>query len=96
MQKTNALLESIGKLVVSMRATTMDQTELGQRVGVGRNTISSIENGKPVNAETIFNVLEHFGVIDDVQLVIEQKLEEQQSTLSRKSRKEGLLLDNDF
>ncbi len=96
MQKTNALLKSIGKLVVSMRATTMDQTELGQRVGVGRNTISSIENGKPVNAETIFNVLEHFGVIDDVQLVIEQKLEEQQSTLSRKSRKDELELDNDF
>ncbi len=96
MQKTNTLLKSIGKLVVSMRATTMDQTELGQRVGVGRNTISSIENGKPVNAETIFNVLEHFGVIDDVQLVIEQKLEEQQSTLSRKSRKDELELDNDF
>ncbi|WDE08091.1 helix-turn-helix transcriptional regulator [Thalassomonas viridans] len=74
----------------------MDQTELGQRVGVGRNTISSIENGKAVNAETLFNVLEHLGVTEDLQAVIEKKLKEQNSTLSRKSRKEEQELDNDF
>ena len=96
MQKTDILLKTIGKLVVSMRSITMDQTELGQRVGVGRNTISSIENGKAVNAETLFNVLEHLGVTEDLQAVIEKKLEEQNSTLSRKSRKEEQELDNDF
>ncbi|WP_044838080.1 helix-turn-helix domain-containing protein [Thalassomonas viridans] len=96
MQKTDVLLKTIGKLVVSMRSVTMDQTELGQRVGVGRNTISSIENGKAVNAETLFNVLEHLGVTEDLQAVIEKKLKEQNSTLSRKSRKEEQELDNDF
>lgn len=96
MHKSNVLLQTIGKLVVSARSTTMDQTELGQRVGVGRSTISSLENGKPVNAETLFNVLEHFGFIDDLQIAIEQKLDEQSNTLSRKSRKEQQVLDNDF
>lgn len=96
MQKTDVLLRTIGKLVVSMRSIKMDQTELGQRVGVGRNTISSIENGKAVNAETLFNVLEHLGVIEDFQAVAEQKLSEQNSTLSRKSRKDAQELDNDF
>ncbi|WP_394172896.1 helix-turn-helix transcriptional regulator [Thalassotalea litorea] len=96
MQKSQTLLKTIGKLVVASRAATMDQTELGQRVGVGRNTISSIENGKPVNAETLFKVLEHLELIDDLQIAIEKKLEEQSNPLSRKSRKDTQELDNDF
>ena len=76
MQKTDVLLSAIGKLVVSLRSVTMDQTELGQRVGVGRNTISSIENGKAVNAETLFNVLEHLGVIEDFQADIPHQIQE--------------------
>ena len=96
MQKSQKLLKAMGQLVVSTRSATMDQTELGQRVGVGRNTISSIENGKPVNAETLFNVLEHLGVIEDLQFTVEQKLDAQNNWLSRKSRKEYRELDNDF
>ncbi|WP_273345919.1 helix-turn-helix transcriptional regulator [Alteromonas australica] len=96
MQKTDILLSAIGKLVVSLRSVTMDQTELGQRVGVGRNTISSIENGKAVNAETLFNVLEHLGVIEDFQEVVEQRLAQQTTALSRKSRKDVQELNNDF
>ena len=96
MQKTDILLSAIGKLVVSLRSVTMDQTELGQRVGVGRNTISSIENGKAVNAETLFNVLEHLGVIEDFQEIIELRLAQQTTALSRKSRKDVQELVNDF
>ena len=49
-KKTDYLLKSIGKLVKSVRSETMDQTELGKRVGVSRTTISSIERGIGVNS----------------------------------------------
>ena len=81
---------------MSSRAISMDQTELGLRVGVGRNTISAIENGKAVNAETLFKVLEQLDLIDDFQLVIDEKLEGQTQHFSRKTRKVQPLLDNDF
>ncbi|BBO27297.1 hypothetical protein AltI4_16850 [Alteromonas sp. I4] len=74
----------------------MDQTELGLRVGVGRNTISSIENGKPVNSETLFKVLEHFGLLDDLHALIEQQYITQNNSLARKSRKGIPELDNNF
>lgn len=96
MQKTQKLLATIGDLVVATRSTSMDQKELGQRVGVGRNTISSIENGKAVNAETLFRVLEHLGLLDDLNFVVEQKLDEQTNPLKRKTRKATEELDNDF
>lgn len=96
MQKTQELLKAIGELVVASRSTTMDQKELGQRVGVGRNTISSIENGKAVNAETLFKVLEQLDVIDDLHFAVEQQLSEQTNPLKRKTRKDAQELDNDF
>ena len=96
MQKTQELLKTIGELVVASRSTTMDQKELGQRVGVGRNTISSIENGKAVNAETLFKVLEQLDVIDDLHFAVEQQLSEQTNPLKRKTRKGAQELDNDF
>lgn len=96
MQESRVLLKAIGTLVVAKRSSSMDQTELGQRVGVGRNTISSIENGKGVNAETLFKVLEYLDITQDIQAVIDQKLQEQNNRLSRKSRKIEQELDNDF
>lgn len=96
MHKTQDLLNSIGELVKNTRSTSMDQAELGTRVGVGRNTISSIENGKSVNAQSLFLVLEHLGIIDDLQTIIEQQLNNTTSKLSRKSRKPIVELDNDF
>ncbi|WP_416305634.1 helix-turn-helix domain-containing protein [Neptunicella sp. SCSIO 80796] len=74
----------------------MDQQELGLRVGVGRNTISSMENGKSVSAESLFLILEHLNLIDDIQEVIDQQLSNTTIKLSRKSRKPISELDNDF
>ncbi|WP_299074229.1 helix-turn-helix domain-containing protein [uncultured Paraglaciecola sp.] len=96
MHKTQILLKSIGELVKNTRSTIMDQAELGTRVGVGRNTISSIENGKSVNAQSLFLVLEHLDIIDDLQAAIEQQQNNTTSKLSRKSRKPVAELDNDF
>ncbi|MBC3766381.1 helix-turn-helix transcriptional regulator [Neptunicella marina] len=96
MHKHQHLLISIGKLIKNTRSATMDQQELGQRVGVGRNTISSMENGKSVSAESLFLVLEHLDLIDDIQEVIDQQLSNTTIKLSRKSRKSISELDNDF
>lgn len=96
MHKYQHLLVSIGKLIKNTRSATMDQQELGLRVGVGRNTISSMENGKSVSAESLFLVLEHLDLIDDIQEVIDQQLSNTTIKLSRKSRKPISELDNDF
>lgn len=96
MQKTQRMLMSLGKLVSSIRSRSMGQSELALRTGVGRNTISSIENGRPVNAETLFKVLEQLDLIDDLQHLVDQMVQEQGSALSRKSRKVVQELDNDF
>lgn len=96
MQKTQRILISLGKLVSSIRSKSMDQTELALRTGAGRNTSSSIENGRPVNAETLFKVLEQLDLIDDFQQLVDQMAQEQGSALSRKSRKVVQELDNDF
>ena len=96
MQKTQHLLNSLGELIKNTRSTSMDQKELGLRVGVGRNTISSIENGKSVNAESLFRVLEHLDLLDELQLIVDQKLALKASNLQRKSRKPREELNNDF
>ncbi len=74
----------------------MDQAELGKRVGLGRNTISALENGKNVSAESLFLVLQHLDLIDSLQAVIDSELDGLTSNLSRKSRKQEQELDNDF
>lgn len=96
MQKTTELLNSIGQLVKAYRSQTMDQQELATRVGLGRNTISAIENGKGVNAESLLRVLEHLQLIDDIQALVEDKLDQTSVKLRRKSRKSYQELNNDF
>ncbi|WP_349584343.1 helix-turn-helix transcriptional regulator [Alteromonas sp. NFXS44] len=95
MQKSNLFLHSIGKLVQSKRSASMDQQELAVRCGVGRNTISNIENGRNVSVSSLLMVLEQLELIDDFQVVIDEKLNENNADLVRKSRK-YTELDNDF
>ncbi|WP_232373476.1 helix-turn-helix domain-containing protein [Alteromonas sp. RKMC-009] len=73
----------------------MDQQELAVRCGVGRNTISNIENGRNVSVSSLLMVLEQLELIDDFQVVIDEKLNENNAALVRKSRK-YTELDNDF
>lgn len=95
MHKSQHLLNTVGELIKNTRSTTMDQKELAIRVGIGRNTVSSMENGKSVNAESLFLVLEHLNLIDAIQQVIDQQLNNTRK-LSRKSRSPISELDNDF
>lgn len=50
----NDKLEKIGKLFAQRRVELgMTQTDVGERIGVGRATISKIESGKGLTFETI-------------------------------------------
>lgn len=90
-----ALLQ-LGKLVQNTRSLEMDQQELATRIGVSRNTISAIENGKGTNSESLFRALEHLGLLKDFQILIEEKLAQNTSQLQRKARKPIEELSNDF
>ena len=64
-KESDLLLKSIGELVKRVRSGTMDQTELGKRVGVSRTTISSIERGIGVDSKALFNVISFYTSINN-------------------------------
>lgn len=94
--KTDNLLKSIGQLVKGVRSETMDQTELGKRVGVSRTTISSIERGIGVNSKALFNVLAFLELTDLLQVAIDERSELVEASRSRKARKAREELSDDF
>lgn len=96
MQKSISLLNSLGELIRAHRSAKMDQSELAIRAGVGRSTISALENGKSVSAESLFRVLERLELIDDIQEVVDDKLRLTTVKLQRKTRKLREELNNDF
>jgi DNA-binding XRE family transcriptional regulator len=93
---TDFLLKSIGELIKSVRSETMDQTELGKRVGVSRTTISSIERGIGVNSKALFNVISFLDLADLIQEAVNERFELLEANRSRKSRKTREELSNDF
>lgn len=100
MQNNPALLsQTLGQLVQQTRAQSMDQSELALRVGLSRNTISAIENGKSVNSEALFAVLAQLNLLAPIMAAVEQQLSPlaSQGTLKqRKQRKAKPELSNDF
>jgi DNA-binding XRE family transcriptional regulator len=90
------LLKSLGGLVKSVRSETMDQTELGKRVGVSRSTISSIERGIGVNSKALFNVLSFLDLTELLQMAINERAELVEANRSRKARKAKEELSSDF
>lgn len=96
MQKHEYFLKSIGKLIQQKRAESMDQTQLGQRVGLSRNTISAIENGKATNAGALFKVLDYFDLLAMLQDQIDEQLTAIELLRERKARNLPEMLDNDF
>ncbi|RVT45493.1 XRE family transcriptional regulator [Rheinheimera sediminis] len=100
MQKeASSLNQSLGQLVKQIRAESMDQSELAVRVGLSRNTISAIENGKAVNSEALFAVLAQLNLLQPITAVVEQQLAQfnnQPQKKQRKQRKANPELSNDF
>jgi DNA-binding XRE family transcriptional regulator len=95
-KKTDELLQSIGKLVKNVRSETMDQSELGKRVGVSRTTISSIERGIGVNSKSLFNVVSFLGLADVIQAAVNERSQLIEANRSRKARNNREELSNDF
>lgn len=93
---TDYLLKSIGTLIKNVRSETMDQTELGKRVGVSRTTISSIERGIGVNSKALFNVLYFLDLAYLIQDVINEHSDLVEINRSRKARTISEKLSNDF
>lgn len=100
MQKEAVTLsQSLGQLVKQIRAESMDQSELAVRVGLSRNTISAIENGKSVNSEALFAVLAQLNLLQPITDAVEQQLAQfahQVQKKQRKQRKAKPELSNDF
>ena len=100
MQKDAVLLsQTLGQLVKQIRAESMDQSELAVRVGLSRNTISAIENGKSVNSEALFAVLAQLNLLQPITDAVEQQLAQfahQVQKKQRKQRKAKPELSNDF
>lgn len=95
-KKTDELLKSLGELVQQTRSLTMDQEELGKRVGLSRSTISAIERGKGVNSKALFDVLAFLGLSDELLAVIEKRQSLEGEQRFRKARKTHEELSNDF
>lgn len=95
-KESDALLISLGELIKQTRSLTMDQEELGKRVGLSRSTISAIERGKGVNAKALFEVLAFLGLTGELLSVIEKRLSLEGEQRFRKARKAHEELSNDF
>ncbi|MCC5879779.1 MAG: helix-turn-helix domain-containing protein, partial [Idiomarina sp.] len=57
MESVNELSMLLGELVKRHRAQTMDQRTFAKRVGCSQKTLSRLEQGVPVNTETLFIAL---------------------------------------
>lgn len=89
-------LISIGQLVKNVRSETMDQTELGKRVGVSRSTISAIERGIGVNSKALMSVLSFLNLTHPLQTAIDERAELVNINRSRKAKKMPEELSDDF
>ncbi|WP_113908200.1 helix-turn-helix domain-containing protein [Aliidiomarina celeris] len=74
LNRTKDLLLLIGELIKRNRTLHYDQADFARRVGCSVKTISRMEQGQPVNAETLFQALDLLNLIDDFTLLTEQQL----------------------
>jgi len=95
-QASGEFLKSIGALIRAKRVDRMDQQALALRVGISRTTISSMERGVGVNSNSLFKVLHHLDLLNDLQQLVDGQLDQMDNSLSRKSRKVKEVLSNDF
>lgn len=94
--KSEEFLTTLGSIVKRARSKTMDQADFAQRVGCGVATLSRLENGQPVNAETLFTALELLGLLDDYIAVGDEQNARLANAPLRKKRKPESDLPNDF
>lgn len=89
------LLKVLGKLIKRARAKRMSQAELALRVGCSEKTISRLELGQPVNAETLLQALDILNLIDDYLMTAERQLRLQVNSPTR-HRTDSTAAEDDF
>lgn len=59
--------EKIGDLMkIKRKQMNLTQIELADKLGVSRNTIQNLESGKNFTIDTLFKVMKHFDLLEDV------------------------------
>ena len=96
MQAVDDLHAILGELVKRQRALTMQQRDFALRVGCSQRTLTRLEQGQPVNSETLFNALAVLGLLDDFTAIAENKLRAVKHLPERKRGRHGDCFDNDF
>lgn len=94
--KIEGFLQVLGAIIKRTRSKTMDQTDFAQRLGCGVATLSRLENGQPVSAETLFTALELLGLLDEYIGVADEQSARLANAPLRKKRKPESDLPNDF
>jgi len=94
--KVDDFLVSLGGVIKRTRSKSMAQADFAQRVGCGVATLSRLENGQPVSAETLFTALELLGLLDDYIAVADEQSARLATAPVRKKRKPEDDFSNDF
>ncbi|PTB85376.1 XRE family transcriptional regulator [Pseudidiomarina aestuarii] len=98
MQAVDEFHELLGELIKRHRAQRMDQQEFALRVGCSPKTVSRMEQGVPVNSETLFTALALLGQLDAFLALADSQLK-MVSDLPQRKRDGSTApqgLDNDF
>ncbi|KFZ29444.1 hypothetical protein IDAT_03595 [Pseudidiomarina atlantica] len=96
MQVVNEFHQVVGELIKRHRAQRMDQRELAARIGCSQRTLTRIEQGQPVNSETLFTALAVLGQLDAFMQVADEKLRAASHLPERKRQTADSELDDDF
>ncbi|MGQ4277598.1 helix-turn-helix domain-containing protein [Pseudidiomarina sp. E22-M8] len=96
MKAVDELHQLLGELIKRHRAQRMDQRELAMRIGCSQRTLTRIEQGQPVNSETIFTALAVLGQLHDFVKLADEKVRAAGHLPERKSSVGKQGLDNDF
>ncbi|WP_417664465.1 helix-turn-helix domain-containing protein [Pseudidiomarina donghaiensis] len=96
MQAVDDLHAILGELVKRQRALTMQQRDFALRVGCSQRTLTRLEQGQPVNSETLFNALAVLGLLDDFTALAENKLRAVKHLPERKRQSDSESFNESF
>lgn len=74
-ESTDSILKELGKRIRQTRIQKkMSQSELTSRADISIDTMSNMENGRPVNTDTLIAVLREFGCASRIDMLIQDMI----------------------
>ncbi len=95
-QESLGLAQTFAKLIRQARVGRYTQAELADRIGVSRNPITALEQGKAVSTSTLFDALVLLDLSDSLLENLNAQLDAKPEYGQRKRRLQEPELDNDF